>query len=212
MTGIDFEKNNGLVPAILQDYQTKQVLMLGYMNKEAYELTVKEDIAWFYSRSKERLWKKGESSGNIQKVVKIDLDCDQDTVLVQVQPMGPTCHTGSLSCFGDEYFNLNILEKTVVEKIAQPKEGSYTTYLMEKGLDKILKKCGEEMTEVVIAAKNAEAGQGNDELINESSDLLYHFLVLLAERGLSLSDIEAALKARHGQAHTYSERKEIKDY
>lgn len=212
MTAIDFSKNGGLVPAILQDYRTKQVLMLGYMNQEAYELTVSEGVAWFYSRSKERLWKKGESSGNVQEVVKIDLDCDQDTLLVQVRPTGPTCHTGSQSCFGDDYFNLNILEKTVADKIGNPQEGSYTSYLMTKGLDKILKKCGEEMTEVVIAAKNAAAGQGNAELIAETSDLLYHLLVLLVERGLSLSDIETLLKARHGQEHTYSERKTIDHY
>lgn len=212
MTAIDFSKNDGLVPAILQDAESKQVLMLGYMNQEAYDLTVSEGVAWFYSRSKERLWKKGETSGNTQEVVKIDLDCDQDTLLVQVRPKGPTCHTGTQSCFGDDYFNLNMLEKTVKQKIDNPKEGSYTTYLMEKGLDKILKKVGEEATEVIIAAKNAEAGQGTDELVDETSDLLYHLLVLLAERGLSLSEIEAKLNARHGQEHTYSERKEIKYY
>ncbi len=212
MTAIDFGKNGGLVPAILQDYRTNQVLMLGYMNEEAYELTVSEGVAWFYSRSKGRLWKKGETSGNLQEVVKIELDCDQDTLLVQVRPTGPTCHTGSQSCFGDDFFNLNILEKTVVDKVGNPKEGSYTSYLMEQGLDKILKKCGEEMTEVVIAAKNAQAGQGNDELVSETSDLLYHLFVLLVERGLSLTDIEATLNARHGQEHTYSVRKEIEDY
>lgn len=181
MTAIDFGKNGGLVPAILQDYRTNQVLMLGYMNEEAYELTVTEGVAWFYSRSKGRLWKKGETSGNLQEVVKIELDCDQDTLLVQVRPIGPTCHTGSQSCFGDDFFNLNILEKTVVDKVGNPKEGSYTSYLMEQGLDKILKKCGEEMTEVVIAAKNAQAGQGNNELVSETSDLLYHLFVLLVE-------------------------------
>lgn len=212
MTAIDFSKNDGLVPAILQDAESKQVLMLGYMNQEAYDLTVSEGVAWFYSRSKERLWKKGETSGNTQEVVKIDLDCDQDTLLVRVRPKGPTCHTGTQSCFGDDYFNLNMLEKTVKQKIDNPKEGSYTTYLMEKGLDKILKKVGEEATEVIIAAKNAEAGQGTDELVDETSDLLYHLLVLLAERGLSLSEIEAKLNARHGQEHIYSERKEIKYY
>lgn len=212
MTAIDFGKNDGLVPAILQDYRTNQVLMLGYMNQEAYELTVSEGVAWFYSRSKGRLWKKGETSGNVQEVVNIELDCDQDTLLVQVRPTGPTCHTGSQSCFGDDFFNLNILEKTVADKVDNPQEGSYTTYLTDQGLDKILKKCGEEMTEVVIAAKNAQAGQGNDELVSETSDLLYHLLVLLAERGLSLTDIEATLKARHGQDHTYSVRKEIDNY
>lgn len=212
MTAIDFDKGNGLVPAILQNVHTKQVLMMGYMNQEAYDLTVTEGVAWFYSRSKERLWKKGESSGNVQRVVNIELDCDGDTVLVQVDPTGPTCHLGTNSCFGDDYFNLPVLENTVASKVANPVEGSYTTYLTEKGLDKILKKCGEEMTEVVIAAKNAEAGQGTDELIAETSDLLYHLLVLLNQQGVSLADIEEKLSERHGQAHTYSERKDIDNY
>ena len=137
---IDFEKENGLVPAILQHYQTKQVLMIGYMNKEAYEKTVEEKVAVFYSRSKERLWKKGETSGNIQHVKDIKLDCDGDALLITVDPDGPTCHLETQSCFGDEYFNLSILEKTVDEKMKNPKEGSYTKYLKDEGLDKILKK------------------------------------------------------------------------
>lgn len=212
MTSIDFDKNDGLVPAILQDYQTKQVLMLGYMNREAYELTVKDQVAWFYSRSKERLWKKGESSGNIQRVVKIEEDCDQDTLLIQVDPAGPTCHLNTNSCFGDDYFNLSILERTVKDKLDHPKEGSYTAYLKQEGLDKILKKCGEEMTEVIIAAKNKEAGLDKSELIDESSDLFYHMLVLLQESGVSLREVEDKLASRHGQQHSYSIRKEIENY
>lgn len=212
MTSIDFDKNGGLVPAILQDYQTKQVLMLGYMNQEAYDLTIKENVAWFYSRSKERLWKKGESSGNVQHVVSIEEDCDQDTLLIYVKPAGPSCHLNTQSCFGDNYFNLSILEKTIKEKLDNPKEGSYTAYLKEEGLDKILKKCGEEMTEVIIASKNLEAGLAQKELISETSDLLYHLLVLLQSQGVTLREVEELLANRHGQPQNYSVRKTIDNY
>lgn len=205
---IDFEKGNGLVPAILQHYQTKQVLMMGYMNEEAYQKTMEEKVAWFYSRSREALWKKGETSNNIQKVVDIKLDCDGDTLLVLVDPAGPTCHLGTQSCFGDEYFNLSILEETIQDKMNNPKEGSYTKYLVDEGLDKILKKCGEEMTEVIIAAKNKD----KEEITAETSDMLYHLLVLLQQQGVSLSDIEAELAHRHGQEHSYSVREDIKKW
>jgi phosphoribosyl-ATP pyrophosphohydrolase/phosphoribosyl-AMP cyclohydrolase len=212
MPNIDFDKNGGLVPAILQNANTKQVLMMGYMNREAYDLTVKEGVAWFYSRSKGRLWQKGETSGNVQYVVKIEEDCDNDTLLLQVNPAGPTCHLGTNSCFGDDYFNLNVLERTIGDKIANPVEGSYTNYLVTEGLDKILKKCGEEMTEVVIAAKNQVAGLSKAELLNETSDLLYHLFVLLQNQGIALDEVEAVLGQRHGQSHDYSVRKEIKNY
>lgn len=205
---IDFTKGDGLVPAILQDAKTGQVLMLGYMNQEAYQKTCAEGVAWFYSRSKNRLWMKGESSGHTQKVLAIAVDCDQDTILLSVVPQGPTCHLGSQSCFGDEYFNLAILEKTIADKIAHPEEGSYTNYLMQQGLDKILKKCGEEMTEVVIAAKNRDA----NELLDESSDLFYHYLVLLQEQGLQLKDVEARLAERHGVKQSYSVRDDIEQW
>lgn len=205
---IDFSKGNGLVPAILQHYQTKQVLMMGYMNEEAFEKTKTEKVAWFYSRSKKRLWKKGETSKHTQRVVEIKTDCDKDTLLLLVDPNGPTCHLGSQSCFGDDYFNLSILEKTVQDKIDYPKEGSYTTYLTGEGLDKILKKCSEEMSEVVIGAKNKD----RNELINETSDLLYHLLVLLRYQGVSLAEIEDELKRRHGEEQVYSLRKEIKEW
>lgn len=208
MTEIDFTKLNGLVPAILQHYQTGQVLMLGYMNEEAYEKTRSEGVAWFYSRSKQRLWKKGETSGNIQKVVNIQEDCDQDTLLIQVDPVGPTCHTGQVSCFGDDYFNLATLEQTIANKIDKPQEGSYTKYLIEEGQDKIIKKCGEEMTEVLIASKNND----KNELINETSDLFYHLFVLLQHQGVSLADVEAQLHERHGVKQTYSVRDEIQDW
>lgn len=205
---IDFEKVNGLVPAILQHYQTKQVLMMGYMNKEAYQKTVKEKVVWFYSRSKERLWKKGETSNNIQKVVNIKMDCDGDTLLVFVDPAGPTCHLGTQSCFGDEYFNLSILEETIQGKMKNPKEGSYTKYLVDEGLDKILKKCGEEMTEVIIAAKNKD----REEVISETSDMLYHLLVLLQQQEVSLVNVESELARRHGEEHSYSVKKDIKEW
>lgn len=196
------------MPAILQDDRTGQVLMLGYMNQEAYDKTREEGVAWFYSRSKERLWKKGESSGHIQEVVSIDVDCDQDTLLVRVRPLGPTCHTGTQSCFGDQSFNLAILEQTIATKIANPQEGSYTKYLIDEGLDKILKKCGEEMTEVVLAAKNKD----KEELIDESSDLLYHFLVLLQAQGVQLKNVEAKLAERHGMPQEYSIRQGINEW
>ena len=205
---VDFQKGAGLVPAILQDARTGQVLMLGYMNQEAYEKTCAEGVAWFYSRSKDRLWMKGETSGHTQKVTAIDLDCDQDTILLSVEPQGPTCHLGNQSCFGDDYFNLAVLERTITKKIAYPEEGSYTKYLMEQGLEKILKKCGEEMTEVVIAAKNRDA----NELLDESSDLFYHYLVLLQEQGLQLKDVETRLAERHGVKHTYSVRDDIQQW
>lgn len=208
MLTINFEKSDGLVPAILQDYRTGQVLMLGYMNQEAYDKTRAEGVAWFYSRSKKRLWKKGESSGHIQDVVTIELDCDQDTLLLRVNPQGPTCHTGTQSCFGDNYFNIATLEQTIAGKIAKPQEGSYTSYLIEQGLDKILKKSGEEMTEVILAAKNHD----KEELLNESSDLLYHFLVLLQQQDVQLNDVEAKLAERHGVTQNYSIREEIEKW
>ena len=202
---VNFTKTDGLIPAILQHYQTKQVLMLGYMNAAALQKTLEERVAWFYSRSKKRLWKKGETSEHYQHVVDVSLDCDRDTLLVLVKPDGPTCHMGTNSCFDDDYFNLNTLEKTIQEKIAQPIEGSYTAYLLKEGLDKILKKNGEEMTEVIIAAKN----QDQAELINETSDLLYHLFVLLNQQGVRLSDVEARLAERHGVKQTYSVRSDI---
>lgn len=205
---VDFSKNDGLVPAILQDAQTNQVLMLGYMNQEALEKTLSDQVAWFYSRSKKRLWMKGEESGNIQRVAEIKLDCDNDTLLVLVHPEGPTCHLGTQSCFGDDHFNFNHLENTIQNKIENPEEGSYTKYLVNEGLDKILKKNGEEMTEVILAAKNAD----KEELIAETSDLLYHLLVLLQHQGVTLADVEAKLNDRHGEKQAYSVRSEIEEW
>ena len=204
----DFSKNGGLLSVILQDTRTKQVLMNGYMNEEALTKTKEDGVVWFYSRSKERLWKKGETSGHIQKVISMKLDCDQDALLIEVEQHGPTCHTGTQSCFGDEYFNLSVLDQTVQKKLQNPEEGSYTKYLKEQGIDKILKKCGEEMTEVVLAAKNKD----RENLIDESSDLLYHFLVLLNHEGLSLKDVEKNLEERHGKKQDYSIRDDIKKW
>lgn len=208
LEAVDFEKQDGLVPAILQDAETKQVLMLGYMNREALENTLKDKVAWFYSRSKERLWMKGEESRNIQRVVDIKLDCDNDSLLVMVHPEGPACHLGTQSCFGDEYFNLNQLEKTIQHKIQNPTEGSYTKYLTDEGLDKILKKIGEEMTEVILAAKNNDKA----ELVAETGDLLYHLLVLLQNQDTDLADVEAKLKERHGKKQDYSVRSDIDNW
>ena len=204
----DFEKGGGLLSVILQDERTGQVLMNGFMNEEAYQKTTEEKIVWFYSRSKERLWKKGETSGNIQIVKNMALDCDSDALLIQVEPKGPTCHLGTQSCFGDGHFNLQTLEKIVDRKVENPEEGSYTKYLTDEGIDKILKKCGEEMTEVVIAAKNGD----REELIDETSDLLYHTLVLLKHQGVSLGDVEARLEARHGENLSYKVRGEIEEW
>lgn len=204
----DFSKNNGLLSVILQDTYTGQVLMNGFMNEEAFGRTKEDNVVWFYSRSKERLWKKGESSGNVQEVVSMRLDCDRDALLVEVIPHGPTCHTGTQSCFNDDYFSLQTLERTVQKKIENPEEGSYTKYLVDKGADKILKKCGEEMTEVIIAAKNKD----KQELIDETSDLMYHLLVMLNNEDVSLKDVENKLEERHGEKQKYSIRDEIEKW
>lgn len=204
----DFDKGGGLLSVILQDWRTGQVLMNGFMNEEAYEKTIEEKVVWFYSRSKERLWKKGETSGHIQVVKDMALDCDDDALLIQVEPHGPTCHLGTQSCFGDEHFTLQSLEKIVENKIQHPEEGSYTKYLTDEGLDKILKKCGEEMTEIVIAAKNDD----KKEIIDETSDLMYHLLVMLQHQGVSLKEVEDNLKERHGENLTYKVREDIEEW
>ncbi|SDL12323.1 bifunctional phosphoribosyl-AMP cyclohydrolase/phosphoribosyl-ATP diphosphatase HisIE [Lacicoccus qingdaonensis] len=204
----DFDKAGGLLSVILQDWNTGQVLMNGFMNEEAYRKTIDENVVWFYSRSKARLWKKGESSGHIQTVKKMALDCDQDALLIQVVPHGPTCHLGTQSCFGDDHFNVQSLEKIVKNKVENPEEGSYTKYLMDEGLDKILKKCGEEMTEIVIAAKNDD----KKEVIDETSDLLYHLLVMLRQQNVSLKEVEKNLEERHGETLTYKVREDIEEW
>jgi phosphoribosyl-ATP pyrophosphohydrolase/phosphoribosyl-AMP cyclohydrolase len=192
---IDFDKTNGLVPAVIQDEQTLEVLMLGYMNQEAYEKTVRDGIVTFYSRSKNRFWTKGETSGNFLHVKSISVDCDNDSLLIKAKADGPTCHTGSRSCFNTDY-NQNFileLERIIGDRYTNPKEDSYVNKLHGKGLNKIAQKVGEEAVETVIAALN----QTEEDLINEASDLVFHLLVLLREKGLSLQTIAKNLEERH---------------
>jgi len=192
---IDFDKTGGLVPVIIQDEQTLEVLMLGYMNHEAYDKTAKENIVTFFSRTKNRLWTKGETSNNFLHVKSIAIDCDNDTLLIKVKPDGPTCHTGDRSCFKTEY-NQNFileLEGIIANRYENPQEGSYVNKLHKKGLNKIAQKVGEEAVETVIAA----LAETKVDMINESSDLVFHLLVLLREKGLSLETIAKNLEQRH---------------
>ncbi|MDQ0064802.1 bifunctional phosphoribosyl-AMP cyclohydrolase/phosphoribosyl-ATP diphosphatase HisIE [Chryseobacterium lathyri] len=192
---IDFDKNNGLVPVIIQDSRTQQVLMLGYMNEEAFKKTEKEGIVTFFSRSKNRLWTKGEESGNFLTVKNISIDCDQDTVLVQAIPKNTVCHTGSFSCFGEKESKgfLYELEAKIAERIDHKTEGSYTYSLYQSGINKMAQKVGEEAVELVIEAKDS-----NDDLFkNEAADLLYHFLILLKAKGFAMEDIEKVLQSRN---------------
>ena len=192
---IDFDKNNvGLVPAIIQDVETKNVLMLGYMNKEALNLTLESNKVHFFSRSKNRIWMKGEESGNFLNLISIKPDCDNDSLLLKVKPQGPTCHKGDDTCWGeknDQNF-LNTLEKIIVDRIKNPSDNSYVSNLFEKGIDKIAQKVGEEATETIIEAKN----NNSVHFLNESADLLFHFLVLLNFKGYALDDVINVLKKR----------------
>lgn len=192
---IDFEKLNGLVPCVVQDASTNKVLMVAFMNAEAYNKTVREKKVTFYSRSKKRLWTKGETSGNSLELVEILQDCDNDSLLIKVNPKGPTCHTGADTCFNEknEGWNLNRLETMIKDRKANPKKGSYTTSLFEAGLNKIAQKVGEEAVELVIEAKD----ENKDLFLNEAADLLYHYLVLLQAKNTSLDDVKAVLKKRH---------------
>ena len=189
----------GLIPAIVQDAATGAVLTLAYMNKESLEITLKEGYTCFFSRSRQKLWRKGETSGNVQKVVRITADCDGDALLVEVTPAGPACHTGSKSCFfqpvsGEgERFTLQGLYDLIEDRKQNPKEGSYTNYLFDKGKEKILKKVGEESTEVVVAAMR----NSNEETVYELADLCYHSLVLMCHMGISVEDIQNELAKRH---------------
>ncbi len=191
----------GLIPAVVQDYYSKQVLTVAYMNREAIEITLKEGTTCFFSRSRQELWRKGETSGNTQKVVSITSDCDYDALVIEVIKNGPACHTGAESCFfNTEYicddetpFSYEGLYRMIEGRKTDPKEGSYTTYLFEKGMEKILKKVGEEATEVIIAgAKNDK-----EETIYEISDLAYHIMVMMVEQGIELKDVMAELAKRH---------------
>lgn len=194
---IDWQKVDNLIPAIVQDTHTRQVLMLGYMNREALEQTQDSQRVTFFSRTKERLWQKGETSENFLALTSIQLDCDQDTLLVEAVPAGPTCHLGTTSCFGDAHAPgvgfLGHLETIIRERHQELPEGSYTTRLFKEGIDRISQKVGEEAVETVIAAKNTE----REPLINEVSDLVYHLLVLLREKSVDLNDVVEQLRARH---------------
>ncbi len=191
---IDFTKGDGLVPVIIQNSNTSQVIMLGYMNEEAYKKTKSGGKVTFFSRSKNRLWTKGETSGNYLFVKEIQIDCDRDTILIKVQPKGPTCHTGATSCFNEETAKgfLYQLEQTISDRIVNNAENSYTNKLYKKGINKIAQKLGEEAVELVI-----EAIDNDDKLLkNEAADLLYHLLVLLKAKDIKLVEIEEILKDR----------------
>lgn len=208
----------GLVPAIVQDAQSKEVLMMAYMSKESLQLSVESGVTWFWSRSRNELWNKGATSGHTQRIVSMAYDCDGDTLLVKVEQKGPACHTGRYSCFfnpvevsgntaasseaaaasADRFAALGQLESIIAERYAERPEGSYTSYLFDKGVDKILKKVGEEASEVIIASKN----QDNDELRSEAGDLIFHLMVLLRERGLPLDDVISEINSRHGKPTT----------
>ncbi|MDY6017427.1 MAG: bifunctional phosphoribosyl-AMP cyclohydrolase/phosphoribosyl-ATP diphosphatase HisIE [Oscillospiraceae bacterium] len=202
--------SHGLIPAIVQDYYSKKVLMLAYMNKESLDITIKEGKTCFYSRSRQCLWHKGETSGNTQQVVSIRTDCDRDTLLIEVIKAGPACHTGSESCFFEdivapetEEFSYENLYKMLVGRKTEKKEGSYTTYLFEKGTDKILKKVGEECTEVIIAAKGGDKA----ETVFEIADLLYHITVMMIDAGITIDEVTAELAKRHIVDHKVKQEK-----
>jgi len=194
---INFEKLSGIVPAIIIDASNNNVLMLGFMNKEALEQTIKKQKVVFFSRSKNRLWLKGETSHNYLNVVSISIDCDNDTLLIYAEPDGPTCHTGSYSCFAEVNENsvlfLEYLFKLIKQRKIEMPENSYTSKLFQRGSDRIIQKVGEEAVETVIAAKNKD----KEEVIYETSDLLFHLLVMLADQEIEFSDIISSLKKRH---------------
>lgn len=194
---LNFEKSQGLIPCIVQDANTYHVLMLGYMNREALDKTLAENRLTFFSRTKQRLWTKGETSGNYLKLVDVTMDCDQDTLLFKVNPAGPTCHTGSDTCFNEinEGAGLDFLERIINDRKNNPKSGSYTNQLLNSGINKVAQKVGEEAVELVIEAKD-----DNKELfLNEAADLMYHFLVLLTAKGFKLEEIVNVLKSRHAK-------------
>ena len=201
----------GLIPAIVVDAKTKKVLTLAYMNKESLEISLKKELTCFWSRSRNELWLKGETSGNYQHIVSITADCDNDALVVMVEPDGPACHTGSYSCFSKPVFQSQERSEFSYEGLMElirgrktnPQDGSYTTYLFNKGLDKILKKVGEESTEVIIAAK----AEDKKETVYEIADLAYHIMVLMVETGISLDDIRDELASRHVIDHKVKQEK-----
>lgn len=199
MAQLDFDKMGGLIPAIIQDSRTQKVLMLGFMNPEAYAKTVETGRVTFYSRTRNRLWTKGEESGNFLDVVSITPDCDNDTILIQAIPQGPVCHTGSATCFSDDNsFGiqfLTYLQDFIEERYRQMPEGSYTTSLFQSGINRMAQKVGEEAVETVIEATNGTDGR----MMYEASDLLYHLIVLLTAKGRRIEELAHALEQRHNK-------------
>jgi phosphoribosyl-ATP pyrophosphohydrolase/phosphoribosyl-AMP cyclohydrolase len=194
---LQFDKLNGLLPCVVQDSKTDKVLMLGFMNPEALEKTIAEKRVTFFSRSKKRLWTKGETSGNFLELVDILQDCDRDTLLIKVNPKGPSCHTGADTCFNEvnSVFTISTLEKIIADRKTNPKKGSYTNSLFDSGINKVAQKVGEEAVELVIESKD-----NNKELfLNEAADLMFHYLVLLQAKNHSLKDVTEILKKRHGE-------------
>jgi phosphoribosyl-ATP pyrophosphohydrolase/phosphoribosyl-AMP cyclohydrolase len=193
---LNFSKGDGLIPAIVQDANTSKVLMLGYMNEESLKKTLEEKVVTFFSRSKQRLWTKGETSGNFLHLQSVKVDCDQDTLLLTVDPVGPVCHTGSDTCFDEKNEDPNFLlhlQSVIQHRKDNPSEKSYTSSLFQKGINKVAQKVGEEAVELVIEAKD-----DNEELfLNEAADLMYHYLVLLTAKGYQLEDVLDVLKKRH---------------
>ncbi|AYB34451.1 bifunctional phosphoribosyl-AMP cyclohydrolase/phosphoribosyl-ATP diphosphatase HisIE [Chryseolinea soli] len=191
---INFSKQDGLVPCVIQDVKTLRVLMLGFMNEEAYKKTLQEKKVTFFSRSKQRLWTKGETSGNFLHLVDIAIDCDNDTLLIKVNPEGPVCHTGADTCFNEknERWDLASLEQIIQDRKNNPTQASYTTSLIQKGINKVAQKVGEEAVELIIEAKD----NNTDLFLNEAADLMYHYLVLLAAKNHSLDDVLTVLKKR----------------
>ncbi len=216
MSNIDKLRFNGdgLIPAVVVDYLTREVLTLAYMNKESLEISMKEGKTCFWSRSRQQLWRKGETSGNFQHIVKITTDCDCDALTVLVKKDGPACHTGAESCFNEDIyisdelndFSMRGLMRLIEGRKTEPQEGSYTTYLFNKGLDKILKKVGEESTEVIIAGK----AEDKKETIYEIADLIYHVLVLMVEMGISIDEVLTELASRHVIDHKVKQEKMTK--
>lgn len=196
----DFKKMNNMIPSIVQDYKTQEVLMMAYVNEEAYDKMLETHQTYFYSRSRDELWHKGETSGHFQNIKGMYLDCDQDTLLIFVEQIGVACHTGAYSCFYNEIMpieqNINIFHELydlIEDRKINPIEKSYTNYLLNEGVDKICKKVGEEASETIIAAKNND----KEELIGELGDLFYHAFVLMSEQGIHIHDVEDKLKERH---------------
>lgn len=197
MRNIDFEKGNGLVPAVVQDARTGKILMLGYMNEKAYDKTLKDGKVTFFSRSRQQLWTKGETSGNFLYLEEVLIDCDGDTILIKANPAGPVCHTGSDTCFDEQNsanaLFLHYLQQVIAERKSSTADKSYTRSLFDKGINKIAQKVGEEAVELVIEAKDDD----DDLFKNEAADLLYHFLVLLEAKDIRLSEVVEVLKSRH---------------